>query len=441
MKIAYITAGAGGMLCGSCMHDNTLVAALQALGHDAILIPTYTPVRTDEENVSQPRVFFGGINVYLQQKSALFRRTPWFFDRLLDWPSLLRWAGRFAVKTRAEELGELTLSMLRGQHGRQRKELDKLTAWLRDEVRPDVIVLTNVLLSGIAPRFQEVLGAPIVATLQGDDIFLESLPEADRDEAKRLISENCRAMAGFIATSRYYADFMAQYLSLPRERIDVIYPGINLKGHGEGRRGEGSPFTIGYFARICPEKGLHVLIDAFVLLKQMTGTTACQLRVGGWMGEHNRPYFEEQVSKLREANLLGDFEHVEAPDHAGKVRFFQGIDVLSVPTVYREPKGLYVLEAWANRLPVVQPRHGTFPELLELTGGGMLVEPNDPADLARALRQVLDQPAQARAMGQRGHEAVHTRFHAPGMAELTWQALLAHAGRAAQAAPVVARLE
>src|SRR5262245_2243189 len=107
MRIAYITAGAGGMFCGSCLRDNTLVAALAAQGHDALLIPTYTPIRTDEADVSQPRVFFGGINVFLQQKWSLFRHTPWTFDRLLDAPGLLRWVSRFAVRTRAEDLGEL----------------------------------------------------------------------------------------------------------------------------------------------------------------------------------------------------------------------------------------------------------------------------------------------------------------------------------------------
>src|SRR6266849_5787733 len=115
MKIAYITAGAAGMYCGSCMHDNTLVAALRALGHDALLIPTYTPIRTDEEDVSQRRVFFGGINVFLQQNLALFRHTPWVVDRLFDARSLLRWASRIAAKTEAEDLGQLTISILKGE--------------------------------------------------------------------------------------------------------------------------------------------------------------------------------------------------------------------------------------------------------------------------------------------------------------------------------------
>ena len=427
MKIAYLTAGAGGMYCGSCLHDNTLAAALIALGHDALLIPTYMPIRTDEPDVSQRRVFLGGINVFLQQKSSFFRRTPWMLDRVLDWPRLLRWMAHFAVKTRAEDLGDLTLSMLRGEEGHQRKEIDKLVGWLKDEVQPEVVVLTNVLLSGLVPRLQRELAVPVIAMLQGDDIFLEALPDRERSVAKVLIRENCVALAGFIATSRYYADFMAGYLKLARDRIEVVYPGINLKGHGvQPPDSPSRPFTIGYFARICPEKGLHILVEAFRLLKRMPGTPPCRLRVSGWLGANYHPYLEEQKRKLTEANLAGDFEHVESPDHASKVRFLQECDVLSVPTVYREPKGLYILEAWANGIPVVQPRHGSFPELIEATGGGVLVNPEDPADLAQALHQLLKQPEQAKEMGRRGQEAVQTRFHAAVMAENTIKVLKDH---------------
>src|SRR5262245_24859094 len=181
MRIAYITAGAAGNFCGSCMHDNTLVAALQGLGHDALLIPTYTPIRTDEKDVSTRRVFLGGINVYLQQKLALFRHTPWTLDRLFDFPALLRWVSRFAVRTQAEELGDLTVSVLNGEHGHQRKEIEKLIGWLAAEVRPHLVVLTNVLLSGLVHRVKEALRVPVMATLQGDDIFLEALPAGHRE--------------------------------------------------------------------------------------------------------------------------------------------------------------------------------------------------------------------------------------------------------------------
>src|SRR5437879_442909 len=207
MRIAYITAGAAGMYCGSCLHDNTLVAALTAQGHDALLIPTYTPIRTDEMDVSQKRVFFGGINVYLQQKSALFRHTPWVLDRLLDAPRLLRWVSRFAVKTQAERLGDLTISVLRGEHGHQRKEVAKLAGWLATDVRPEIINLTNALISGMVPEIKRRVGVPILCTLQGDDVFLEALPEPHRSESLALIREHCRQIDGFIATSNYYADF------------------------------------------------------------------------------------------------------------------------------------------------------------------------------------------------------------------------------------------
>src|SRR5579885_3428160 len=418
MRIAYITAGAAGMYCGSCMHDNTLAAALLAQGHDALLIPTYTPIRTDEADVSQKRVFFGGINVYLQQKLSLFRHTPWLLDRLLDAPRLLRWVSRFAVRTRAEDLGDLTVSMLQGEHGRQRKEVEKLALWLAAEVRPQLVHLTNALLSGVVHEVKRRLGVPVLCSLQGDDIFLEALPEPFRGQALKLIADHCREIDGFIATSACYADFMAKYLDIPRERIHVVYPGLNLAGHGGPRPPrDGRPPTVGYFARICPEKGLHVLVEAFLLLRKAPGAPPARLRVSGWLGENNRPYLEGQRRKLAAAGLAGDFEHVESPDHASKVRFLHGLDVLSVPTVYREPKGLYVLEALANGVPVVQPRHGSFPELIEATGGRHLVHPEDPEDLARGLRRILEDRALRDEIGRKGKEAVHSRFHAERMAE------------------------
>jgi glycosyltransferase involved in cell wall biosynthesis len=426
MRIAYITAGAAGMLCGSCLHDNTLVSALIDRGHDALLIPTYTPIRTDEKDVSQKRIFLGGINVYLQQKLALFRHTPWFLDRLLDGRRLLNLVAPFAVRTEAQVLGELQVSMLKGDHGYQKKEIAKLTAWLAAEVKPQIIHLTAVLLSGIVPDLKRDLGVPVLASLQGDDIFLESLEPKHRAESLSLIRQNAEAIEGFVATSYSYADFMAGYLGLPRTKIHVVHPGLNLEGH-LAEKADASPapsrktppYTIGYFARICPEKGFHLAVEAFRLLRQQPGAPDCKLRASGWLGANNRAYFEEQRKKLDAAGLLDDFDHVECPDHQTKVRFLQSLDVLTVPTVYHEPKGLYVLEALANGIPVVQPRHGSFPELIEATGGGILVDPEDPAALARALRDLLEQPGQREHLARRGMDAIRQRFHAAAMAQST----------------------
>src|SRR5713101_1856445 len=112
MKILSITAGAANMYCGSCLRDNALAAELMAQGHDITLVPLYTPTLTDEANVSQERVFFGGISVYLEQHSAFFRNTPKFLDRLWDSRLALKAASHSSIPTSPRLLGEFTVSML-----------------------------------------------------------------------------------------------------------------------------------------------------------------------------------------------------------------------------------------------------------------------------------------------------------------------------------------
>jgi glycosyltransferase involved in cell wall biosynthesis len=420
MKIAYITAGAGGMFCGSCLHDNTLAAALHKLGHDALLIPTYTPIRTDEDNVSEQRIFLGGINVYLEQKLPLFQYMPRLLKRLLDLPSLLRWVAGFAVQIDAKNLGDLTVSVLKGEHGNQRKDVADLANWLATDVKPEVVHLTGALLSGLVHEIKTRVRVPVICSLQGDDVFLDSLPEPHRAGSMQLIREHCREIDGFIATCNDYADYMSEYFTIPRARIHVVYPGLNLAGHGGPRtRANFDPFTIGYFARICPEKGLHQLVEAFHILKQTPDLPPCRLRASGWLGANNKAYFDDLQNKIKHWGLAEHFEHVECPDHAAKVRFLQSLDVLSVPATYREPKGLYILEALANGVPVVQPRHGSFPELIDATGGGLLVEPDNPAGLAADLRRIMEDRALRENLGRAGQNAVHQRFHAEEMARST----------------------
>ena len=419
MRIAFITAGAAGMFCGSCMRDNTLAAALRKRGHDALLIPTYTPIRTDETDVSQHRVFFGGINVFLQQKAWLFRHTPWLLDRSLDFPRLLRWVSRFASRAKYSDLYDLTHSMLRGRHGKQRKELAKLTAWLASDVKPEVVLLTNALLSGLVFDIKQTLGAPVLVTLQGDDVFLDAFAPKLRQTLVEQIRGNDGAVDGYICTSAAYADHMANYLGIDRAKMHVVHPGINLTGYTAERPPRTGPLTIGYFARICREKGFQNIVDAFIALRQTPGAPHAKLKASGWLGENDRPFFAEQVAKLTAAGLAADFEHVECPDHATKAAFFQSIDVFSVPAEFHEPKGLYLLEAWANGVPVVQPAHGSFPDLIALTGAGLLVPPNDPQALALGLRRILDDADLRETMAQKGRDAVAMHFHSGAMAEQT----------------------
>lgn len=439
LKIAYIAAGAAGMYCGSCLHDNTLAAALREQGHDTILVPTYTPTRTDEENLSIDRVFFGGINVYLQQKSALFRHTPWCLDRVLDAPAVLNLVSHLATSTRPEDLGDLTVSMLQGEAGRQRKELDKLARWLREQIQPDLVHLSNSMLIGMARQLGQELRVPILCTLSGEDIFLEKLVEPHYSQARATLRERAGDIDAFVALNRYYADFMAEYLAVDRGRVYVVPHGLSLEGHApRPPRSASGERRLGYFARICPDKGLHLLVEAWLQLARDPEMPPVRLCVAGYLGAGDRGYFDDLCAQIRAAGLADRFEHAGEVDREGKIAFLQSLDVMSVPTVYRESKGISILESLANAVPVVLPAHGTFPELIEDTGGGVLCEPGNPAALAEALGRLLTDPVLADDLGRRGHSAIVERYHRGAMAEATvalYRQVLAEAATADRTRP------
>lgn len=420
MRIAYIAAGAAGMYCGSCLHDNTLAAALLELGDDVVLIPTYTPIRTDEVDVSHRRVFFGGINVYLQQVSALFRYTPWWFDRLLDHPGLLDALSKRSGSVDPTKLGAMTVSMLRGEEGNQRKELEKLADWLLREVRPDVIHLSNMMLTGMARQFNRQFGPPVVASLAGEDSFLERLVPPYYDQARQLMRQRARDVDAFVAMNRYYADVMTGYLDLEPAKVHVIPHGLQLDGHGT-RHGaaQGEPLVVGYLARVCHDKGLHLLVEACELLAEDPTVPPFETRIAGYLGPAEQEYLREIERRVAEGQLAGKVRYLGELDRAGKIAFLQSLDVFSVPVVHPEAKGLPVLEALANAVPVVLPAHGSFPEMVEDTGGGLLCQPLDARHLADCLAELLKDPARAAEMGQAGQAAIHERYRAEIMARQT----------------------
>ena len=420
MRIAYITAGAAGMYCGSCLHDNTLAAALLDLGEDVILIPTYTPLRTDESDVSINRVFFGGINVYLQEKLPLFRRTPWWMDRLLDHPALLNVLSRRAGSVDPRQLGDMTVSMLRGEAGHQRKEVEKLVHWLLTDVKPDVVHLSNSMQIGMARLIRERCGPPVVCQLSGEDIFLEKLPPPHYDRARALLRERAADVDAFVTLNNYYADFMSDYLAVDRARVRVIPHGLQLKGHGSRiEKQPGAPQIIGYLARICEDKGLHLLVEACEKLANRSDMPPFELHAAGYLSASDRSYLENIQRRTVAGQLAGRFKYVGELDRPGKIAFLQSLDVFSTPTVYRESKGLPALEAMANAVPVVLPDHGSFPELIADTKGGLLHRPHDATDLADKLAELLRDPVRAAYVGLLGQVAVQDRYHAGAMAEQT----------------------
>jgi len=416
MHIAIITAGGAGMFCGSCMHDNTWAKALMAQGCEVSLIPTYTPIRVDETDASLDRVFFGGINVYLSGKYGWWNRIPKFMTKWLDHPAVIRRATAGAVSNDAHDLGSLTLSMLEGEHGPHLAAIDELANFLAKDLKPDVVIFSNALLAGAVARIKESFTGPVICILQGDDVFLDALIPQYRDPVMKLLSEKAPQFDGFLTHSEFYRDYMANYIGLSVDQFRVIPLGINLDGHDGTPQSESArPLTIGYFARMAPEKGLHHLTEAFAILKKQLPDA--KLKLGGFMPAQHQDYFNGALAPLNA--YQSDIDHIGSPaTFAEKVEFYKSVDVLSVPTEFLEPKGIYVLEAMANGVPVVQPAHGAFPEVIARTGGGILTSPRTPRDLATALERLND-PVERHSLSQSAWTNVREHYNLETMAKKT----------------------
>ena len=423
MKIIYIATGAANMYCGSCMHDNALAAALKAAGEDISLFPLYTPMRLDEENVGERRIFYGGIKAYLLQKypRPFFGRELLF--RIAGSQALLRLMPRFDIGSAVDPVAnaQLTISMLKGEDGNQHELLEELVGWIKSTYRPDVIHITNTLLIGVARQFKRSLDVPITCGLHGEDIFLEGMPQPYQNEALSLIRDRAQYVDRFLAISSYYAEMFSSWVRLDRSSIDVVWPGIALNDyrHLAKQQAPTRPLTIGFLARFVPEKGLHLLVDAFIRLARSGEFPNLQLVAGGYVSRAYETYINGIRKTIRENKLEDRVKLLGTLERAEKLNFFRQIDVFSVPATYREPKGISILEALASGVPVVQPDHGAYPEWVHATQGGLLHRPHDSADLAEKLACLLRNADLRAHMSQQARQAAWENFSSACMAAAT----------------------
>ena len=408
MRIVYITAGAAGTICGNCLQDNALAAALKSRGHDVVLLPAYTPLLTDEQDVSDGRVVFGGINLYLQGKYKFFRSSG-MLDGLLDSPRMLRWASSFAVDTDPANLGAMTQETFRGEDGAYRREMDKLVAVLRG-IQPEVVHLTNSMLASMAGPIKRELGVPVVCSLQGEADFLAGLREPYRSACYELLRGHGRQIDRFVAPCNDQIEAMRPILIDALGQVETVRPGISLDGVRERQESSPERFVVGFLARVSEEKGLHLLADAVQILRNNHPNRKIELRVAGWRNERSAEY----LKRVADSCDLEDRGYLTREE---KFEFLAGLDVLSIPATYRASKGLYVLEALATRVPVVLPGIGAFPELVDATGGGLIVEPDNSAALAASLEQLMLEPEHAVSLGEAGRSAVQGQFHVKRMAD------------------------
>lgn len=411
MRIVQLAPGAGGeFYCENCIRDAMLVRQLHRLGHEAVAVPMYLPGVAEQGDTIGGPIFFGGINVWLQQHLGLFRRTPRWVDRWFDSPGLLRMAAKKAGMVNARELGRTTISMLEGRHGRQVKELDRLLDWLDMPAnKPDVVILSNALLVGLAGPIRRRLNCAVVCLLQDEDGFVDGLGAPWAERVWELMRQCAADVDLFIAVSRYYQALMAGKLSLKPQRIQCVYPGLDVETYRPAAQ-KPEMLTIGFLARMCKEDGLDILVDALVILAKGGESNSVQLKICGGQTAADKRYVQTIREKLQSFGLAERVEWVDDFGIESRKTFLQRISLMCVPVRRAAAYGLCVLEAMACGVGFVEPKAGVFEELAQLSGAGVLYEPNKPAALAEAIRHLLSDAQAVAQMGQKARQAIESHF-------------------------------
>ncbi len=418
MKIVHIVPGSGNTFyCQNCMRDNTLVTALRNRGHDVTAIPMYLPLFVDDnEFEDETPVFYGAINTYLKQVMPIYRKAPVWLEKVFDSRFLLKLAAKKSGSTDAAGLEDMTISMIMGEEGNQSSELDHLISWLRDHAKPDVVHLSNALLLGLAHNIKNKLGIPVVCSLQDEHQWVDPMRPEYQEKVWQLMAEKGQDVVAYTPVSHYYSERMKKIMDIPEEKMHVIHVGLDLEKYSPTEFPMDPP-VIGYLSRIHKDSGLGILVDAFIELKKDEKFNKVQLHITGGKTTDDQQFYSSIKSKLENNNCWQDVVIYDSFDKDSRLQFFKAISVLSVPVPQGEAFGVYLIEAFASGVPVVQPKVGAFPELIDMAGGGIIYEPNDPHKLSDALKSIISNPEHAVQLGKQGSENACKYFCIEKMAD------------------------
>jgi glycosyltransferase involved in cell wall biosynthesis len=410
MNIVHIIPGSGGSFyCGNCLRDSKYVEAIRKLGHQVIKVPMYLPLFSDEHDIKDIPVFYGAVSIYLKQLYPIFRKAPRWFDKILNSGPVLKLAAGMAGSTRAKGLEEMTVSMLLGEEGKQREELERMADWIAEHCKPEIIHLSNALLLGLAHTLKEKTKVPLVCSLQDEDIWVDVMKPASRDEVWRLMHDKSQYVDVFVSVSNYYSSVMTEKMKIPPEKIETLYLGVDPSSYKEVHK-NARDRNIGFLSRMNYDNGLDILVDAFILLKKQKGFEDVKLvMTGGSTGDDAR-FISNLKKKLKREKRFQDVDFCEDFKCEDRAAFFNRISVLSVPVRLGEAFGLYLLEAMASGVPVVQPALGAFPEIIKVSGGGLIYEPNTPGKLALALARMLNDKELITEKSNNGYQGVRKHF-------------------------------
>lgn len=407
MKIINIVPGFGGTFyCGNCLRDSGFIKSLKDAGHDAHTLPIYLPLSDESsKNDDVLPVFYGAVNIYLKQNFRIFRKMPKWLERFFDSDAILNYAAKKAGSTRASGLEEMTLSMLRGHEGYQKEELQHMIDFLIHYEKPDVIHLSNALLLGLVHKIKTELNIPVICSLQDEDVWLDAMRPVYQEKLWQMLREKGKEVDAFVAVSNYYADVMKKRMQIPDDKIHAVHIGIDPQKYDIAEPNLKIP-TIGFLSRMNKENGFEVLIDAYLKIKENPLYKNLKLKLSGGSTGDDKRFINKQVRKLKRNCIFHDVEFVKDFDIGSLKYFFKNLSLLSVPVLKGEAFGLYQLEALASGVPLVQPALGAFPEIAEITKGGVIYKPNTAEALADKWAEVLSDPECLIQMSENGRNAI-----------------------------------
>ena len=411
MNIIQIIPGSGGSFyCGNCLRDSKFYDAMKELGHDVIKIPMYLPLFADEHDLNDVPVFYGAISMYLKQQYRIFRNMPRWMERMFNSKPMLKLAARQAGSTRATGLEDMTVSMLLGEQGKQKKELEEMVDWIARHGNADVIHISNALLLGLAKQLKEKTGAKIICSLQDEDVWVDVMEDPFRNKVWKLMGEKAHDVDHFIAVSDYYAGVSIDRMGLPKEKVTTIHLGVDPEEYTYRNSAE-KPRTIGYISRTCHENGLDILVDAFHILKKDAGFEDVKLLITGGHTGDDKKYLREIRKSISENGFENDVAFRERFDGEDRMQFFNEVAVMSVPVRNGEAFGIYITEAMASGIPVVQPEVGAYPEIINKGEGGIIFGENNPEKLAEALKKLLSDKELLQEQSEKARKSAMENFN------------------------------
>lgn len=411
MNIIQIIPGSGGSFyCGNCLRDSKYVDALRKQGHQVVKIPMYLPLFSDEHDIGEIPIFYGAIAMYLKQVYPVFRKMPGWFEKLLNSKPMMKMAASMAGSTRAKGLEDMTISMLLGEQGQQKEELDKMVDWIVEHCKPDIIHISNALLLGLARRLKEKTGVPVLCSLQDEDVWVDAMQPKFQQKIWDLMHERSEDVDALVAVSNYFADEMKKRMNLNSEKIHTFYLGVDAEDYKYIPVQE-KPRNVGYISRMCHKDGFDIVVNAFIDLKKKQGFDDVKLIATGGLTGDDKKFLKEQKQKIKDNNLEDSFEIIEEFEGDARHNFFSKVSIVSVPVRIGEAFGMYLLESMASGIPVVQPALGAFPEIVEKSGGGVIYSPNTPKKLSETWADLLSHPEKLEKLSRDGYEGTKKHFN------------------------------